>query len=107
MAIRPGVEEPSRIEVRDQLQTVVTRLIDDYSQDLAAGSVIRCVARCTDAVARAQVPRVEMSDAVERLARTLLDARVCTGSWISLSSAWRDVDDAPVPSAVHSHSGMS
>ena len=106
-AITSEVDEPSRTAVRDQLQTVVSELIDDYSEDLAAGSVIRCVARCTDAVTRSQVPRAEMAGAVDRLARTLLDARVCTGSWISLSSAWQDAADVSLPSAAHSHSGVS
>ena len=87
--------------VRDQLQSVVSRLIEDYSADLAVGSVIRCTARCTDAVARAQVPPVEMADTVERLARTCLDARLSTGSWVSLSSARDDLATRSTTGARH------
>lgn len=90
------------VTVRDQLQVVVARLIDDYSEDLAVGSVIRCAARCTEAVSRAQVPRAEMADAVERLARSCLDSRVGTGSWVPLPSAWRDGVEAPQRELPHS-----
>lgn len=70
---------PGRRSVRDELQGVVDALIAEYRAEVTAGSVIRCVARCTEIATRAGVPRPALAAAVERMARAALDARSGTG----------------------------
>lgn len=62
--------------LRDRLQDVVDRLCVEYGTDVTAGSVIRCVARCTAAAVRSEVPRSTLPETVERMARAALDGRV-------------------------------
>ena len=68
---------PSRASaVRDGLQDVVDRLCAEYATSVAAGSVIRCVARCTEVASRSGVPRAHLPEAVEQMARATLDDRL-------------------------------
>ncbi|CAB5026827.1 MAG: hypothetical protein F2911_02995 [Actinobacteria bacterium] len=70
-------------EVRAQLQPVMDRLIADYPH-LPAGSVVRCVARCSNLATRPPSGSSDIGPAVERLARLILDAR--SGATIVLPS---------------------
>lgn len=69
----------ARRSVRAELQSVVDRLIEDYRGEIPAGSVIRCVARCTEIATRYGVPKPALAGVVERLARSTLDARSRSG----------------------------
>ena len=68
-----------RQSVRDQLQDVLSGLLIDYCDQVAPGSVVRCVARCTYIVTHTQVDLTDVPVAVETLARARLDARVGQG----------------------------
>lgn len=74
-----GRRDGDRRSVRAELQDVVDRLIEDYRDDVPAGSVIRCVARCTEIATRYGVPKPALASVVERLARATLDARSRSG----------------------------
>ena len=65
--------------MRDELQDVVDALIAEYRTQASAGSVIRCVARCTEIATRSGVPTHALAAAVDRMARATLDARSGTG----------------------------
>lgn len=71
--------DDARRSVRAELQGVVDRLIEDYRGEIPAGSVIRCVARCTEIATRYGVPKPALATVVERLARSTLDARSRSG----------------------------
>jgi hypothetical protein len=65
--------------VRAELQRVVDLLLEEYRGVVPAGSVIRCVARCTEIATRTGVPRPALAPAVERMARATLDGRSQAG----------------------------
>jgi hypothetical protein len=54
----------------------VDALIQEFTPDLPAGSVVRCVARCTRAVAMSSTPAAAVAPEVEQLARRRLEARL-------------------------------
>ncbi len=96
MVTQPGDEvtdgETARRSVRAELQDVVDRLIEDYRDQIPAGSIIRCVARCTETATRSGVPRPALATVVERLARARLDARSRTGSPVPRQIDLRTLD---------------
>jgi len=70
----PSGRRLSPREVRDQLQPVMDRLIAEYPHT-PAGSVVRCVARCSNLATRPPAGSNDIGPAVERMARMILDAR--------------------------------
>jgi hypothetical protein len=93
MVVRPSgdasVQGSGPRSVRAELQSVVDLLLAEYRDAMPAGSVIRCVARCTEIATRSGVPRPALAPTVERLARATLDGRSQAGppSWPGLD-AW-------------------
>ncbi len=104
MDVRPGGDASVRgagpRSARAELQRVVDLLLEEYRDAVPAGSVIRCVARCTEIATRSGVPRPALASAVERLARATLDGRAVAGPQ-SLPSldAWppNDLASSPIP----------
>jgi hypothetical protein len=83
MVVRPSGDGSAQgagpRSVRAELQAVVDLLLEEYRDAIPAGSVIRCVARCTEIATRSGVPRPALAPAVERLARATLDGRYQAG----------------------------
>jgi hypothetical protein len=63
------------VTVRHELLDMTHRLVREHEQQLPAGSVIRCVARCCDELVQMGV-RVGLVDAVEAMSRRRLRDRV-------------------------------
>jgi hypothetical protein len=69
-------------DVRDRLQDVLSALLDEYSDRLSPGSIVRCFARCRRVVARSSVAPADVPHEVEVLARWCLESRVGRGTGI-------------------------
>lgn len=69
-------------DARDRLQDVLSALLEEYSDRLCPGSIVRCFARCRRAVARSPVATADVPHEVEALARWCLEARVGRGTGI-------------------------